>query len=229
MAQNDNAPPTPRTTVRRLPKRGAYDLPTIHAILDEGLVCHLGFVQDGQPFVIPTNYARWGEQLVIHGAAASRLLRTLAGGVPVCLTVTLVDGLVLARSAFHHSTNYRSVVVFGTAVVISDPAERMEALRAFVEHVMPGRWDEVRPPSKSELKATLVLKLPITEASAKIRSGPPIDDEDDYALPCWAGVVPLSLTAGAPLADPRLAPGITPREGIAGYRRGRQAGRHPGP
>ncbi len=217
-------PPSPRTTVRRLPKRAAYDPATIHAILDEGLVCHVGFVHEGQPYVIPTNYARWGEQLVIHGAAVSRLLRTLAEGVPVCVTVTLVDGLVLARSAFHHSTNYRSVVILGTAQEITDGSERLEALRAFVEHVLPGRWNEVRPPSESELRATLVLKLPITEASAKIRTGPPVDDEDDYALPCWAGVVPLALTAGAPVPDGRLGAGIAPREEIKAYRREKRQG-----
>ena len=219
MTKPDATPPSPRTTVRRLPKRAAYDVATIHAILDEGLVCHVGFVHEGQPYVIPTNYARWGEQLVIHGAAASRLLRTLAGGVPVCVTVTLIDGLVLARSAFHHSTNYRSVMVLGTAVEVADPAERMQALHAFVEHVLPGRWNEVRPPSENELRATLVLKLSITEASAKLRTGPPVDDEADYALPCWAGVVPLALTASAPVPDGRVGAGIAPREEIQAYRR----------
>ena len=212
-------PPTLRTTVRRLPQRGAYDRATIHAILDEGFVCHVGFVHEGQPFVIPTNYARWGEQMVIHGAVVSRMLGTLQGQVPVCVTVTVLDGLVLARSAFHHSVNYRSVVILGTAVEVTDPAERMEALHAFVEHVLPGRWNEVRPPSENELRTTLVLKLAITEASAKIRSGPPIDDEEDYALPCWAGVVPLALTAGAPVPDDRLAAGIQPPAGLAAYRR----------
>lgn len=216
-------PPTPRSTVRRLPQRAAYDRATIHAILDEGLVCHVAFVHEGQPYVIPTNYVRWGEQLVIHGSAASRMLRTLRGGVPACVTVTLLDGLVLARSAFHHSVNYRSVVILGTAVEITDPAERLEALRAFVEHVLPGRWKEVRSPSETELGGTLVLKLPITEASAKVRSGPPIDDEEDYALPCWAGVVPLALTAGAPVPDDRLAAGIEPPAAIAAYRRRREA------
>jgi nitroimidazol reductase NimA-like FMN-containing flavoprotein (pyridoxamine 5'-phosphate oxidase superfamily) len=211
-------PPTPRTTVRRLAQRATYDRTTIHAILDEGLVCHLGFVHDGQPYVIPTNYVRWGDHLVIHGSGASRMLRALKGGVPVCVTVTLLDGLVLARSAFHHSVNYRSVVILGTADEVADPAERMEALHAFVEHVLPGRWKEVRPPSEKELRATLVLKLPITEASAKIRSGPPVDDEEDYALSCWAGVVPLALTAGAPVPDDRLAAGIEPPAGIVRYR-----------
>jgi len=162
--------------------------------------------------------------LVLHGSAASRLLRTLRDGVPVCVTVTLIDGLVLARSAFHHSTNYRSVVVLGTAVEVTDPAERMAALQAFVEHVLPGRWNEVRPPSENELRATLVLKLPLTEASAKLRSGPPIDDEEDYALPCWAGVIPLALTASAPVPDGRLGAGIAPRDGIKAYRRERDEG-----
>lgn len=224
MTKPGATPLSARATVRRLPKRAAYDLATIHAILDEGLVCHVGFVHQGQPYVIPTNYARWGEQLVIHGAAASRLLRTLAGGVPVCVTVTLIDGLVLARSAFHHSTNYRSVVILGTAVEVTDPAERMRALRAFVEHVLPGRWNEVRPPSENELRATLVLKLPIAEASAKIRTGPPVDDDEDYALPCWAGVIPLALTASAPVADGRLGAGVAPREEIAAYRREKREG-----
>lgn len=219
MSQPDPPPRTPRTTVRRLPQRAAYDRGTIHAILDEGLVCHIGFVHEGHPYVIPTNYVRWGEQLVIHGSAASRMLRTLRGGVPVCVTVTLLDGLVLARSAFHHSVNYRSVVILGTAREITDPGERRKALRAFVEHVLPGRWDQVRPPSEGELRATVVLGVPIAEASAKVRSGPPVDDEDDYALPCWAGVVPLALTAGVPVPDDRLAPGIEPPAGIAAYRR----------
>ena len=168
--------------------------------------------------MIPTNYARRGEQLEIHGAAASRLLRTPAGGVPVCVTVTRIDGLVLARPGFHHSTNYPSSGILGTASEVTDPAERMQALHAFVEHVLPGRWNEVRPPSENELRATLVLKLSITEASAKIRTGPPVDDDEDYALPCWAGVVPLALTASAPVPDGRLGAGIAPGEGIKAYR-----------
>jgi nitroimidazol reductase NimA-like FMN-containing flavoprotein (pyridoxamine 5'-phosphate oxidase superfamily) len=213
------AAPSARTTVRRLPARGAYDPAAIHAILDEGLVCHVGFVADGQPFVIPTIHGRIGDALYVHGSAASRMLRTLAGGIPVCVTVTLVDGLVLARSAFHHSMNYRSAVVLGTAVEVTDPAERDRALRAITDHVVPGRWDSVRPPSEKELRATAVLRLPIAEASAKVRTGPPVDDEEDYALPVWAGVLPLALTPRAPVADPRLPPGIAAPEHVIAYRR----------
>lgn len=202
--------PSARTTVRRLPKRAEYDRSLIYQILDEGFVCHVGFVVDGQPFVIPTAYARVGDSLYIHGSAASRMLRTLEGGVEVCVTVTLVDGLVLARSAFHHSINYRSVVVFGKAVPIYDSDRKLEVLRAFTEHVVPGRWDEVREPNQDELKATTVLALPLTEASAKIRTGPPIDDEQDYQLPVWAGEIPLRIVADLPVADPRLESGIDP-------------------
>jgi nitroimidazol reductase NimA-like FMN-containing flavoprotein (pyridoxamine 5'-phosphate oxidase superfamily) len=202
--------PTGRTRLRRLPQRGTYERESVYGILDEGLVCHVGFVADGEPFVIPTGYARVGDRLYVHGSAASRMLRTLAGGVRVCVTVTLLDGLVLARSAFHHSMNYRSVVVFGTASVVEDEAEKSEALRAFTEHIIRGRWTDVRPPDEGELKKTLVLKLPLAEASAKIRTGPPIDDEEDYQLPVWAGVIPLGLNAGEPVPDPRLAPGSVP-------------------
>jgi nitroimidazol reductase NimA-like FMN-containing flavoprotein (pyridoxamine 5'-phosphate oxidase superfamily) len=190
--------------VRRLPKRAAYDRATIDAILDEALVCHLGFVQDGQPFVIPTLHARVGDRLYVHGSAASRMLGALAAGLPACVTVTLLDGLVLARSAFHHSVNYRSVVVLGTAELVADPAEKLAALRAFTEHLVPGRWADIRPPTRQELKATAVLSLPLDEASAKIRVGPPVDDEPDYALDVWAGVLPLRLQALAPTPDPRL-------------------------
>lgn len=198
--------PTGRTQLKRLPQRGSYERETVYAILDEGLVCHVGFVAGGEPFVIPTSYARVGDTLYIHGSVASRMLRALAGGVRACVTVTLLDGLVLARSAFHHSMNYRSVVVFGTASVVESAEEKFEALRAFMEHVVPGRWGEVRSPDEGELRRTLVLKLPLTEASAKVRTGPPLDDEEDYGLPVWAGELPLRLTAGVPLPDPRLAP-----------------------
>lgn len=201
-------PKTYRTTLKRLPKRGHFERETINSILDEGLICHVGFVADGQPFVIPTGYARVGDRLYIHGSQASRMLRTLSQGVDVCLTVTLLDGLVLARSAFHHSMNYRSVVAFGKARLVSDRAEKEAALLAFSEHVVAGRWNDVRTPSEQELKATTVLCLPLSEASAKIRSGPPVDDEEDYALPVWAGEVPLRLTADCPVADPRLDEGI---------------------
>jgi hypothetical protein len=204
----DRFTPTERNTVRRLPKRGVYDRAAVYQILDEGFVCHVGFVVDGQPFVIPTGYARAGDKLYIHGSTASRMLRALEGGVEVCVTVTLIDGLVLARSAFHHSMNYRSVVIFGRASVVETPEEKMAALRAFTEHIVPGRWDEVREPNEQELKGTLVLALPLVEVSAKVRSGPPLDDEEDYQLPVWAGVLPLRLTTAAPIADPRLLPGL---------------------
>jgi nitroimidazol reductase NimA-like FMN-containing flavoprotein (pyridoxamine 5'-phosphate oxidase superfamily) len=195
--------PTERTQVKRLPKRGKYERETVFAILDAGFVCHVGFSVDGQPYVIPTNYGRSGETVYLHGSAASRMLRTLSEGVPLSVTVTHVDGLVLARSAFHHSVNYRSVVILGTARLVTDPAEKMEALRVFTEHVMKGRWDDVRQPTEQELKATTVLALPLEEVSAKVRTGGPIDDEEDYALPVWAGVLPLETVAKEPLADPQ--------------------------
>ena len=195
--------PTERTQVKRLPKRGKYERETVFAILDEGFVCHVGFAVDGQPYVIPTNYGRLGDTLYLHGSAASRMLRTLSEGVPVSVTVTHVDGLVLARSAFHHSVNYRSVVILGTARLVTDPAEKMEALRIFTEHVMKGRWDDVRQPTEQELKATTVLALPLEEVSAKVRTGGPIDDEEDYALPVWAGVLPLETSVKEPVPDPQ--------------------------
>jgi nitroimidazol reductase NimA-like FMN-containing flavoprotein (pyridoxamine 5'-phosphate oxidase superfamily) len=195
--------PTERTQVKRLPKRGKYERETVFAILDAGFVCHVGFSVEGQPYVIPTNYGRSGDIIYLHGSAASRMLRTLSEGVPVSVTVTHVDGLVLARSAFHHSVNYRSVVILGTARLVTDPAEKMEALRVFTEHVMRGRWDDVRQPTEQELKATTVLALPLEEVSAKVRTGGPIDDEADYTLPVWAGVLPLETTAKEPLADPQ--------------------------
>jgi len=199
-------PPTERTQVKRLPKRGAYDRETVFKILDEAFVCHVGFVADGQPYVIPTNYGRSGDTLYLHGSAASRMLRTLSQGIPVCVTVTLVDGLVLARSAFHHSANYRSVVVLGTARLVDDPAEKMEALRLFTEHIMKGRWDDIRWPNEQEMRGTTVLALQLEEVSAKVRTGGPIDDEEDYALPVWAGVLPLPVKPAAPIPDTRLAP-----------------------
>ena len=195
--------PTDRTQVKRLPKRGNYDRETVYNILDTAFVCHVGFSVDGQPFVIPTNYGRSGDMLYLHGSAASRMLNTLSDGVPVCVTVTHVDGLVLARSAFHHSVNYRSVVILGKAQLVEDPAEKMEALRIFTEHVMKGRWNDVRIPTEQELKATTVLSLPLEEVSAKVRTGGPIDDEPDYALPMWAGVLPLETVAKTPLPDAR--------------------------
>lgn len=195
---------TPRTTLKRLPKRGSHERKTINSILDEGFICHVGFCVDGQPFVIPTGYARVGDTLFIHGSQASRMLRTLSGGVDVCVTVTLVDGLVLARSAFHHSMNYRSAVIFGRARIVEDDEEKLSALLALSEHFIRGRWQDVREPTETELRQTTVLSVPIVEASAKIRTGPPLDDEEDYALNVWAGVVPLRMVAGEPVPDPRL-------------------------
>ena len=214
--------PTPRTRVRRLPNRAVYDRTAIHAILDEALVCHIGFVHEGQPFVLPTTYARVGDALFVHGSAASRMLRGLGDGIPVCITVTLLDGLVLARSAFHHSMNYRSVVILGVATEVTDGAERLHALEAIVEHVNPGRWAQVRPPNERELKATMVLRLPIVEASAKIRTGPPKDDEEDYALPVWAGELPLQMLAAAPLADAETPAELHVPEYILHYDRRRK-------
>ncbi len=213
---------TPKTQVKRVPKRGHYDFETIASILYEGLVCHIGFVVEGQPFVIPTAYGRVGDQVYIHGAPASRMLKSLLGGIEVCLTVTLIDGLVLARSAYHHSMNYRSVVLFGTAQAVVNPTEKLTALKAFTEHVMPGRWDAVRSPNENELAATLVLSLPITEASAKIRTGPPLDDAADYDLPIWAGVLPFAPIAGVPIADPQLPAGMAVPENVRQYSRTRE-------
>ena len=201
-------PPSERTRVKRLPARAAYERATIDAVLDEGLVCHVGFTVEAQPFVIPTAYARIGDALFVHGSAASRMLRGLAAGVPACVTVTLIDGLVLARSAFHQSMNYRSVVILGIATLVTEPEEKLSALEAIVNHLIPDRWSEVRPPNEQELKATSVLRIPLAEASAKIRTGGPLDDAEDMALPCWAGVLPLRLGASAPIAEPGLPPGL---------------------
>jgi nitroimidazol reductase NimA-like FMN-containing flavoprotein (pyridoxamine 5'-phosphate oxidase superfamily) len=200
--------PTQRTKVRRLSKRAVYDKAQVHAILDEGFLCHVGFTQDSQPFVIPTLYARSGETLYMHGSGASRMLKTLAQGVDVCLTVTLVDGYVLARSAFHHSMNYRSVTVLGRARLVTELAEKMEALRIITDHVVPGRWDEVRGPNELEMKQTVVLALPLEEVAAKVRMGPPADDEEDYALPIWAGVVPIHTQLADPVGDGRVLPDV---------------------
>jgi uncharacterized protein len=213
----DQIPRTDRTTLRRLPNRGAQDRCLIHAILDEGLICHVGFVVDGQPLVIPTIHVRVGEYLYVHGSPASRMLKALDQGVEVCVTVTLVDGLVLARSAFHHSMNYRSVMLFGTARLIESPEEKVRVLQALSEHLIRGRWHDVRSPSPAELRGTLVLSLPIAEASAKVRTGPPVDDEPDYELPVWAGVLPLKVTAGEPVADPRLQSGLVPPSHVTHY------------
>jgi nitroimidazol reductase NimA-like FMN-containing flavoprotein (pyridoxamine 5'-phosphate oxidase superfamily) len=196
--------PTARTRVVREAHRGVYERAAAYEILDEGFICHVGFVLDGQPFVIPTAYGRSGDHLYVHGSAASRMLRNLDKGVPVCITVTLLDGLVLARSIFNHSMNYRSVVALGTAVAVLDAKEKLEALKLLSEHILPGRWAESRQPNERELKQTLVLRLPIEEFSAKVRQGPPIDDEEDYAFPTWAGVIPLETVPGPPINDPRL-------------------------
>jgi nitroimidazol reductase NimA-like FMN-containing flavoprotein (pyridoxamine 5'-phosphate oxidase superfamily) len=195
--------PTPRTRVIREPQRAVYDRDVINQILDEAFLCHVGFTVDAQPFVIPTSYGRVGDILYIHGSAASRMLRNLDQAVPVCVTVTLLDGLVLARSVFNHSMNYRSVVILGTATLVDHPAEKLAALRALSEHILPQRWDDSRQPDEKELKATSVLRLPITEFSAKVRIGPPVDDEEDYAFPTWAGVIPLEMTVGSAIRDER--------------------------
>ncbi len=207
-----------RTRVKRLPARGAYDRETIYAILDEAFICHVGFVVDGQPYVIPTAFARMGDDLYIHGSSASRMLRNLAKGVDVCITVTLVDGLVLARSAFHHSINYRSVVILGKAMLVEEAEEKYAVLEAFTEHIVPGRWPEIRWPNELELKATSVLKLPIAEASAKIRTGDPKDDDEDYAINVWAGVVPLAHISGHPTPDSKLDENIEPPPYLTGIR-----------
>ena len=201
--------PTPRTRVRRLPKRGVYDRASIDAILDEGLVAHLAFTgEGGQPYAIPTLHARVGDEVWVHGSSASRTLRTLARGARACLTVTLVDGLVLARSIFNHSVNYRSVIVLGEARAVTDPVDKRAALAAFAERVTPGRWADARPPTPSEVKATSILALPLDEASAKVRTGPPVDGDDDHALDVWAGVVPIRLVRDEPVPDPALRAGI---------------------
>jgi nitroimidazol reductase NimA-like FMN-containing flavoprotein (pyridoxamine 5'-phosphate oxidase superfamily) len=209
--------PTERTQVRRRAMRGVYDKEQVHAILDEGFVCHIGFVIDGQPYVIPTAYARSGEQIYIHGSPASRLMNSKNRGgqeLDLCLTVTLVDALVLARSAFHTSMNYRSVVVMGKARTVTDLVEKWQALRCFTNHVIRDRWEQAKQPTEKDLKATSVLALPLEEVSAKIRTGPPVDDEEDYALPVWGGVVPVIQTLGEPVPDDRVLEGIVaPRLG----------------
>lgn len=200
--------PTKRAQLRRYPNRGSHEPEVIHSILDEAFLAHIGFQVDGQPFVIPTLFGREAEKLYLHGSSVSRMLRELETGVPACVTVTLVDGMVLARSGFHHSMNYRSVVAFGMARKISEPEEKRQALRIISEHLMAGRWDDVRGPNEKELNATAVIEFSIEEASAKIRRGPPLDDEEDYALPIWAGVLPLTLEAKTPIPDSRLPDGV---------------------
>jgi hypothetical protein len=213
--------PTARTRVVREADRAIYDRAAVYQILDEGFICHVGFVVDGQPFVIPTAYGRSGDQLYIHGSAASRMLRNLDSGIAVCVTVTLLDGLVLARSIFNHSMNYRSVVILGTARAMIDGEEKLAALRTLSEHILPGRWAESRQPNEKELKATLVLRLPIEEFSAKVRQGPPVDDAEDYSFRTWAGVIPLPVVPGEPSRDERCEPGIPVPGYVSGYSRRR--------
>ncbi len=210
---------TLRTKVRQVSKRGAYDRETVYRIIDESLVCHVGFVDDGQPYVVPTLHVRLGDVLYFHGSRKSRMLRIMEKGAPVCATMTLLDGLVLARSAFHHSVNYRSVMVFGKGSPIEDAAEKLSILDALVEHVIKGRSDDARPPTKNELAGTHVVALPITEASAKLREGPPVDDDADYALPVWAGVLPMRMKTGEPIADPKLAENIALPNYLRAYSR----------
>jgi nitroimidazol reductase NimA-like FMN-containing flavoprotein (pyridoxamine 5'-phosphate oxidase superfamily) len=215
--------PTERTRLKRRPQRAVYDRAQVYSILDEGFVCHVGFCVDGQTYVIPTAYGRAGDRIYIHGSAASRMLRSLAQGLDVCVTVTLVDGFVLGRSAFHASLNYRSVMMLGKARLVTDASEKREGMRCFMDHVMPGRWDEVRQPNEKELAATSVLVLPLEEVSAKVRTGPPIDDEEDLAWPVWAGVVPLHTKLGEPVPDQHLmatAPPFDPRKFVRFHPRG---------
>jgi hypothetical protein len=211
--------PTERTRIVREPQRAVYDRAEIYKILDEGFVCHAGFTSGEQTYVIPTMYARAGDFLYFHGSAASRMLRNVSGGLAVCITVTLTDGLVLARSVFNHSMNYRSVVALGNATLVDAAAEKLEALRAFTEKILPGRWNEARQPSEKELKATSILKLPLTEISAKVRAGPVEDDAEDYALNVWAGIVPLRLVTGAPIRDERCDPALPVPDYAANFRR----------
>ncbi|HEX5308649.1 MAG TPA: pyridoxamine 5'-phosphate oxidase family protein [Solirubrobacteraceae bacterium] len=218
-ARPDSTPPRgARTRLLRMPERGAHDRATIEAILDEALVSHVGFALDGRPFVIPTLHARLGDRVYFHGSAASRTLRALAAGAEMCLTATLLDGVVLARSAVHQSVNYRAAMVFGQARATADEEEKRAAIEAFSERLIPGRWPEVRPPTDKELKAIDVLSLPLDEASAKLRTGGPKDNEEDYSREGWAGVIPVGLTAGEPLADERLAPGTEPSQAILAWR-----------
>lgn len=211
--------PTARTCVVREPQRAVYDRDAIYQILDEAFICHIGFVADGQPFVIPTSYGRDGDQLYIHGSAASRMLRQISQTVPVCVTVTLLDGLVLARSVFNHSMNYRSVVVLGKAHLIDNPSEKLTALRALSEHIVPGRWEQSRQPNEQELKATSALRLYLAECSAKVRTGPPVDDPEDMNLPVWAGVLPLDIIPGTPIPDAALAAQTPVPLNVSGYSR----------
>jgi nitroimidazol reductase NimA-like FMN-containing flavoprotein (pyridoxamine 5'-phosphate oxidase superfamily) len=208
---------TARNQVKRHPERGQYDSTTIYPIVDEALICHVGFVQDNQPYVLPTLHARQGDTILLHGAKGSRLLRHVEAGGEVCIAITLLDGIVLARSAFSHSINYRSVVVFGRGEIIADDHDRLQALAAFTERLIPGRWADVRQPSGVELKQTSIVAVAIESASAKIRTGPPKDAEDDLALPVWAGVLPLYQTSGSPIAAPGLPAGIEVPDNLRDY------------
>jgi len=214
--------PTTRTRVVREPDRAVYDRDEVYRLLDEGFICHVGFAVDGQPFVIPTSYGRKDANLYVHGSAASRMLRQLKTAVPVCVTVTLLDGLVLARSVFNHSMNYRSAVILGKASLVDNAQEKLAALRVLSEHILPGRWDDARQPNERELKATSVLRVPIEEFSAKVRTGPPIDDEEDYSFPAWAGVIPLEMTVGQAINDPRLETNRAVPEYVSNYSRRRE-------
>lgn len=209
--------PTAKTKIKRLNKRAHYDRQSTYAVLDAGIVAHVGYVFDGHPYVTSTSYWREGDRLFWHGSSASRMLKTVRGGVPVCVNVSLIDGLVLARSGFHHSVNYRAVMMFGQAEAVTDEAEKLKTLEAFTERLFPGRWAEIRPVTKQELKATMVLSMPIEEAATKIRTGPPVDDEPDYELDVWAGVLPLKVVAGEPVADPRLKAGVPLPDYLRGY------------
>ncbi len=215
----ENIPLTERTRVVRESQRGVYDRESIYKILDEAFICYVGFSVDGQPYVIPTLFARVGDAVYFHGSAASRMLRNLGEGIAVCVTVTLTDGFVLARSVFNHSMNYRSVVALGKAVLVDKPEEKWDALHAFTEKIIPARWNDARQPSEKELKATSILRLPLTEVSAKVRTGPPEDDAPDYALPVWAGVIPLQITPGAPIRDERCSPAIPLPKYLQDFRR----------
>ncbi|MCI1748339.1 MAG: pyridoxamine 5'-phosphate oxidase family protein [Acidipropionibacterium sp.] len=218
MSATDSEPPSDRTRIRRNPSRAKYDRETINAILDEGFIGHLGFVIDGQPCVIPTGYGRVGDELLIHGSSGSRVMRRAGEGIDVCFSVTHVDGIVVARSVFHQSINYRSVVVLGRAMRVAE-AEKLDALAAISERLTPGSWDAARKPDKKELAATSVIRLSLAEASAKVRTGPPADDEEDYALPIWAGVIPTTFAIGSPVPDPRNIPGIPTPDFVKNYRR----------
>ena len=221
MSDSHNLQVTKRSKIKRLPKRSSQERELIYNILDEALIAHVGFISDTQPFVIPMAYGREGDRLYIHGSSVSRLLKILEKGVDVCFTVTLLDGLVIARSLFHHSMNYRSVVLFGRAKLVESQTEKMAALRAFTEQMIPGRWEDARLPNSQELKATTVLSFLIEEGSAKVRTGSPSDDAEDYALPIWAGELPLKITPGVLIRDPKLTNEIMPSSNLTNYRRGR--------